>query len=232
MIARLALIGLFGALSWPWLLRGNLPADPHERARLLARLDLADDLPDLRGWIADAGFLNLVADRILDGGARSIIEIGSGTSTLVAARALAMVGGGALISLDTHPGHAAETASRLRAQGLSGDVRHLGFAYDPASPWGIAWGDLDALPDRIDLLVVDGPPWFRHPFIRGAAEALFDRLTPGGAILLDDAARPGERLVAQRWRQRWPDIDFRLLPTMKGALIGIQRGLPAPAAAR
>ena len=31
-------------------------------------------------------------------------------------------------------------------------------------------------------------------------------------MLLDDAARPGERIVAQRWRHNWPDFRFTLLP--------------------
>src|SRR5690606_31481650 len=29
-----------------------------------------------------------------------------------------------------------------------------------------------------------------------------------GVTFLDDAARPGERVVARRWRRRWPTIDF------------------------
>lgn len=224
MLARLALVGLFGAVSWPWLLRGNLPGDPVERTRLLARLGSGDDLPELNGWVADAGFLNLVVDRILDDGARTVVEIGSGTSTLVAARALERMGGGRLVSLDTHPDHARQTAARLGEHALQGEVRHLTFALDDRRPWGIAWGDPGPLPDSIDLLVVDGPPWFRHPLVRGAAEALFDRIAPGGAVLLDDAARPGERLVAHRWRRRWPGFDFTRLPTQKGALRGVRRG--------
>ena len=223
MLVRLALVGLFGAIGWPWLLRGNLPASKAQRQRLLSRLALADDLPTLNGWVADAEFLNLVADRILDHGARTVVEIGSGISTLVAARALQRCGGGTLISLDTHPDHAAATAARLGERRLAADVRHLGYAFDPASPWGIRWTNLDQLPETIDLLVVDGPPWFRHPLIRGAADTLFDRIAPGGAILLDDAARPGERIVARRWRRAWPYVRFEHLPTMKGALLGIRR---------
>ena len=40
-------------------------------------------------------------------------------------------------------------------------------------------------------------------------------------ILLDDAARPGERLVARRWQKRWPQIDFAFDRSgTKGTLIG------------
>jgi hypothetical protein len=43
----------------------------------------------------------------------------------------------------------------------------------------------------------------------------------GGTVMLDDAARPGERLVARRWRKRWPNFTFRLDKSgSKGTLIG------------
>jgi hypothetical protein len=72
--------------------------------------------------------------------------------------------------------------------------------------------------------VIDGPPWTIHPYVRGAAESLFDRIAPGGVVMLDDGARPGERVVAARWRRRWPNFDFRLENSgTKGTLIGVRR---------
>ena len=70
------------------------------------------------------------------------------------------------------------------------------------------------------LLVIDGPPWTLNPFVRGRAEQLFERIVPGGIVLLDDAARPGERVVAGRWRRDWPNFRFTLLPGAKGTLVG------------
>ena len=44
---------------------------------------------------------------------------------------------------------------------------------------------------------------------------------PGGTVLLDDAARPGERYVARRWKKAWPDFDFRYEGAgTKGLLVG------------
>jgi predicted O-methyltransferase YrrM len=50
---------------------------------------------------------------------------------------------------------------------------------------------------------------------------LFPLLRPGGMILLDDASRPGERVVAGRWRKDHRNIEF-ILDTAgaKGTLIG------------
>lgn len=39
--------------------------------------------------------------------------------------------------------------------------------------------------------------------------------------MLDDAARPGERVVARKWRRKWPNFAFRLVHSgTKGTLIG------------
>jgi len=45
--------------------------------------------------------------------------------------------------------------------------------------------------------------------------------------LLDDAARPGEQVVARRWRERWPYIAFHYdRRGSKGTLIGRVGGTP------
>jgi hypothetical protein len=93
------------------------------------------------------------------------------------------------------------------------------------APWPGIWYDLHKLPETIDLLLIDGPPWTIHPCVRGAAERLFDRIVPGGAVMLDDAARPGERIVAALWKQRWPGFEWRLLAGIKGTLFGLKRVL-------
>jgi len=86
------------------------------------------------------------------------------------------------------------------------------------------WYDHGSLPSAIDLLVIDGPPWTIHPLTRGNAAGLFGHISPGGMVVLDDGARPGERLIARRWRRDWPEFDFRLLRNgSKGTLVGTRR---------
>jgi hypothetical protein len=46
----------------------------------------------------------------------------------------------------------------------------------------------------------------------------WSRLRPGAIVLLDDAARPAERAMADAWRRRFPDGRFELLRLEKGAL--------------
>ncbi|WP_156680915.1 class I SAM-dependent methyltransferase [Sphingomonas profundi] len=212
---------IFGAIGWPWLLWSLHGGSRASKARLLARLSLPDGaLPHLGSWKADAGFLHRIVDAVEELRPRTVVELGAGASTLVCARALELHGGGTLVSYDQHADFVVAAADWLRDQGVDADIRHAPLAR--AVPgWPAYWYDVTDPPERIDLLLIDGPPWAVHPFIRGAAEMLFDRLSPGGMILLDDAARPGERLVARRWRRRWPTIRFARLPgSTKGTLIG------------
>ncbi|WCT73559.1 class I SAM-dependent methyltransferase [Sphingomonas naphthae] len=219
---------VFGGIGWPWLLRSLGGGSPAARATLLARTGLPDDaLPaKLGSWRADANFLTLIADEILTRRPRTIVEFGGGTTTLVAARCLANVGeGGSFVSVDGDTGFAADTRAMLARQGLGADIRAVPLA-DPPDGWPGQWYDHGPLPAQIDMMIVDGPPWAIHPMVRGAAASLFGRIAPGGVVLLDDAARPGERLVARRWRREWPDFDWRRIDGPAGTLIGVRRADP------
>tara|TARA_R110000787_G_scaffold68155_5_gene152454 strand:+ start:167 stop:1492 length:1326 start_codon:yes stop_codon:yes gene_type:complete len=214
----------FGAISWPWLLYSLWGGTQASKRRLLARIELeADALPHLGSWKADTGFLHRIVDAIEERRPRIAVELGAGASTLVCAKALSLHGGGRLISYDQHADFVAATGRWLHKEGVEADLRHAPLEMN-SSDWPGKWYSLHGLPDSIDMLIIDGPPWAVHPLVRGGADTLFDRLSPGAVILLDDAARPGERIVARRWKTRWPDIMFeRVSGSTKGTLIGRKR---------
>lgn len=214
----------FGAIGWPWLLRSLSGGSRRARAALLERLGLPSTaLPRLGSWRADAGFLTLIADEILERKSRVVVEFGAGASSLIASRALKINGCGSLTSFDQHADYVDAARRWLGEFGLSADIRHAPLVRI-ASRWPGRWYNHGAVPDRIDLLIVDGPHWTVHPFVRGAADSLFDRIPRGGAVMMDDGARPGERVVAARWKKRWPEFDFTLAENgTKGTLIGRRR---------
>jgi len=210
----------WGAIQWPWLARSLWGGKLKDKHALLDRLELPHDaLPNLGSWKADTFFLWRIVETIEKLRPREVVELGCGASSLVLARALERNGGGRLTSFDQHEGFVASTAEWLGGHGLTPTMRHAPLTEDKSS-WGSVWYDLSAVPQEIDLLVIDGPPWTLNPFVRGRAETLFDRIVPGGMVLLDDAARPGERVVASRWRRNWPDFRFTLMPGAKGTLVG------------
>lgn len=211
----------FGAIQWPWLLRSLSGGSRAAKADLLRRLQLSPDaLPHLGSWKADSGLLGLIVDHIEDRRPRNVVEFGAGASTLVAGRALQLHGGGTLVSFDQDEDFVTATRAWLLDHGVDADLRAVPLAPSRVG-WPGLWYDHGELPTAIDMLLIDGPPWTIHPLTRGSADALFDRITPGGVVILDDAARPGERMVARRWRNRWPEFDFRLAHNgTKGTLIG------------
>lgn len=217
------LIG-YGAIQWPWLLKSLWGGRRRDKAALLARLGLPGDaMPNLGSWKADIGFLTRLTDWIEALRPAHVVELGAGASSLIIARALQLHGGGMLTSFDQHGAFVEATRGWLVDHGLSVDLRHAPLV-TASPPWPALWYALDGVPESIDLLLIDGPPWTLHPLVRGSAERLFDRIAPGGAVMLDDAARPGERTIAARWKKRWPDFDWRLEPGIKGTLVGIRRG--------
>ena len=214
----------FGAIQWPWLLRSLHGGRRGDKYALLDRLGLPhDSLPNLGSWKADVGLLRMVVDHILEERPQVMVEFGTGASTLVAARALQLGGGGRLTSFDQHGDFVEATRQWLAEYGVDADLRAAPLGPSPGG-WPGLWYRHGKLPERIDFLLVDGPPWAVHPLTRGAADSLFDRIPVGGTVMLDDAARPGERLVARRWKRRWPDFDFELVNSgTKGTLVGVRR---------
>ena len=211
----------FGAIGWPWLLYSLWGGTKRSKRELLNRVSLDEgSLPNLGSWKADTGFLHRIVDAVEELQPRVVVELGAGATTLVCAKALERNGGGKLISFDQHRSFVEATADWISAEDGVAELRWAPLTAK-VEGWPGRWYALDDLPDRIDLLIIDGPPWAVHPFVRGAAESLFKRLSPGGMVLLDDASRPGERIVANRWRRRWPEITFqRAGGSTKGTLVG------------
>ena len=197
------------------------------RRELLALVHLGDaQVPPDGGWVAGADFLLLLARQVLAQKPGLVVEFGSGVSSVIIARCLQLNGHGQLLSFDHDAGFAELTRRRLRRAAVVGEVRAapLRAGHDG---YGGSWYDHGELPAGIDLLVIDGPPAWREEQAesRGsAAPAAFARLAPGAIVLLDDAARPGERRVAARWRRDFPEVSFDAAETQKGVLIGSRAG--------
>lgn len=215
----------FGAIQWPWLLRSLYGGTQAQKSALLDRIDLPHDaLPHLGSWKADTYLLHRLVEEIETRRPMHVVELGSGATSLVIAQALARNGAGQLHSYDQHQPFLEHMDGWLAEHGLAAQFRHSPLT-DRQPGWPGQWYALTDLPPVIDMLIIDGPPWTVHPFARGAAERLFDRISPGGIIMLDDAARPGERIVARRWRKSWPDFAFHHEGSgAKGLLIGQKQG--------
>ncbi len=179
-------------------------AEPPEN---LARLLAAGPPLKTTDWsLADPALEAVLAE--LERGPRRVVECGCGRSTVVIARALRELGSGELHSLEHDPAWAQLCRAQLAAEGLAGTATVIEAPLgrhplaQPGCGWYAGWA-LAQLPESgVELLLVDGPPAGEPAFERSrypALPALAGRLAFGAAIVLDDAARTGERWVLNRW---------------------------------
>ena len=190
------------------------PAGPPAGGALLRSLhDRARPL-QLDGWALSAPALEALLT-LVPAGDPLVVECGSGESTIAIARLLRARGGGRLQALEHYPAWAGEVRRRLEAEGLDRwtEVIDAPLTPNPFAEPGCEWyspAAVERLGEPIDLLLVDGPPGgepgrerSRYP----ALPVLGRRLAPGATVVLDDAARSGERWVLERW-QAEAEIGF------------------------
>jgi predicted O-methyltransferase YrrM len=148
------------------------------------------------GWSAHSDFLAASIQHALvaDG---PVLECGSGLSTILVG-AVAQPRGLALTSLE----HTAEWASRVQQELDHAGLGSIALITAPLVDMGeFAWYHVPAadLPERISLVLCDGPPGDTKGGRYGLLPVVRDRLLPGSVILLDDVAREDERRIATRW---------------------------------
>jgi Methyltransferase domain len=139
-----------------------------------------------------------------------VVELGSGTSTVWIAYALAASRCGQVISIEHSERFAERTRAALRAhQEVSKhvEIRHAPLTRIRIGHEEYRWYEPDRLTDLsgIDLLVVDGPPGDTCPQARyPAVPMLLDRLSDNAVIVLDDASREHEQMIVARWLEEVP----------------------------
>jgi hypothetical protein len=172
-------------------------------------------LPWSSSALRPAGLATVCNDIVLNV-RRRVVEFGSGISTVILARLLHQrppQDGFALAAVEHDAAWAEWVTDQLDREGIGSGVSviHAPLVPHPRAEPGLFWYDEAALTeglpaalsgDRIDLLLIDGPPAYasgmglaRYP----ALPVLLDRLAPGATVALDDAERAGEQEVLRRW---------------------------------
>lgn len=137
-----------------------------------------------------------------------IMELGSGSSTVLFAAALRANGTGHLISIESDSAHAKHTAALLEQAELSDRVQLVAAPLVDLTLNGrnFQWYDLGpllrTLAEKIDLLFVDGPPGRVQSLSRfPALPILLPHLSQRAAIIVDDGAREDEVRMVEMWRE-------------------------------
>jgi predicted O-methyltransferase YrrM len=201
----LALLGLVVTESAQ--LRHSVLENARQQHALVQIRPLVGDLPlDFSRWAADPVMVHNVVRLLTETRPRFVVECGSGSSTVVIARCLQAMGHGRLVSLDHDPDFARRTTEMLRLHGLQNvaTVVTAPLTARQANGKAVRWYGPEyetLMTERIDLLLVDGPPGKSSPRARyPAVPILQPHLAPECWIMLDDGDRPDERASARAWQ--------------------------------
>lgn len=184
--------------------------------QLNSLLKFTAPLPSTRGWAGSPDLLLTLAHVVRTFKPKLVVELGSGVSTVVMAKA----GAKKIISFDGSEEFARGTRNLLQAHGARGvEVRVTKLAPFKSSS---AWYDPNAFKDikKIDLLVIDGPQGgddsnARYP----AFDVLLSKLSPKAIIILDDVKRAGERKLAEDFAAALPKHSLDILDHEKGTAV-------------
>ena len=170
--------------------------------QLLSLLKFSAPVPPTRSWAASPDLLLTLAQLVRTHNPKLVVELGSGVSTLVVAKA----GAKKVISIDHSDEFADKTREILKEHKVRGvEIR---VAQLKAHISGVDWYDTTVIQDlrRIDLLIVDGPPGSKNPEARMPARAEFiAKLSPKAIIVIDDVNREGERKLAEAFAKALPN---------------------------
>jgi hypothetical protein len=157
---------------------------------------------DNDGYAANVDYLQEVAKNatITEG---PILECGSGLTTLLLGL-LAGRRGVAIRSLE----HSAEWQQRISRVLTENKISNVEVLSSPLRDYGdFSWYNppLPDLPDQFRLVICDGPPGDTKGGRYGLLPVFRERLPKGAVIVLDDANRPAEIELVNRWQN---EIDL------------------------
>ena len=171
-------------------------------------------VPPMGGWAASPDLVLLCMQAVRDQQPPTVVECGSGISTLFMALTVKQHGlATRVIALEHDEDYAAGTRAMLERHGVQD---HAEVRVAPLQPSGLighdtAWYATEALEGIADvgLLLVDGPPTTTGPGARyPALPLMLDRLASTCLVVMDDLDRVADRDVAERWAEEFS--DFRL----------------------
>ena len=188
-------------------------------------LPLRLPLRPMTGWAATPELAVTVLRQIIFNKPQTIVELGSGITTLINGYGLEKYNpSGKLISLDHDKDYAEITRKELNQHGLGTYIDlHVAPLIDTdLDGEQFKWYDLSDFPEdaKIDLLIVDGPPVSTVKFARyPALPLLADHLSENCKIIIHDTNREEESGIVSRWLEEFPEYTADIRQTDKGIAI-------------
>ncbi|MDR1104049.1 MAG: glycosyltransferase [Endomicrobium sp.] len=194
---------------------------------LSKRLKIKNSLPPMRNWAMSPDVLLKLHEYITNAKPKTVLEFGSGVSTIVICDALSQNNSGRLISIEHLEKFMEETMEVIKNENLS---LFLDLRLAQLKIWTgehlcnekpVFWYDekiVDTLDlKEIDLLIIDGPPGNTNPYARyPALPILYKNLSNKVQVWLDDTNRKDEAEIAHAWAEK-----YKLIPNF----FNLEKGL-------
>ena len=181
-------------------------------------------LPPFGGWAISSDLAAHLIRLVYQEAPELVVEAGSGLSTAMLSLAMRRTGRGRVVALEHDEHYCEVTEDLLKLHGLESTAE---VVYAPLVPTAVgeeiwSWYDLSKsglAEGEINLLFVDGPPGptghlARYP----ALPVLEPYLAPDVVIVLDDADRPDELELLNRWDAEVPGLVITRFGYDKGAV--------------
>lgn len=157
------------------------------------------------GWSVDSFLGRLLVQHIFEHKPKCILELGSGSSTILIARTLQLldIQSTEHLVVDHEKHYLDLTQENARLNSLTDGIKFIHCPLEKYESLDKIWygGLTDKLVNnKIDLLIIDGPPGPLQPLSRyPALPLLLPYLSEHCTILLDDAIRDDEKEIVKLW---------------------------------
>jgi predicted O-methyltransferase YrrM len=154
-----------------------------------------------------------LADLVVRGGRRRVLEFGAGASSRVHAAALAHAGGGMLTSVELDPEWCAKVW--LEVEQLAGAGVDTRMVAAPVrfmvAGWGVGYAQPAALGEvsrraPYDLVLIDAPGGNYGRL--GTFPLVAEFLEPGATVVVDDAKGSSSNWIIASWLRRYPGLEL------------------------
>lgn len=169
----------------------------------------------LGGWSIDPFLARWLVQHLQASRPKCIVELGSGSSTIVIARTLGLLNESDVthITIDHEAQYLDATRQLAELNDVAGGIRFIHCPLVHYEKHGMPWySDLARVLDglKIDLLLIDGPPGPLQPMSRlPALPELQALLADQCTVVLDDAVREDEKAIARSWLESTEGFKLR-----------------------
>jgi len=186
-------------------------------------------LPPMTGWAATPELSAFLLKTIQKYRPATIVEIGSGITTLISGYSLEKFNiDGKIISFDHDPLFASKTVDEIKLHGLSdkAEIRVAPLEKVTIENKEWLWYSTDKIKfdQSIDLVVVDGPPVKTQKNARyPAMPMLYKYLSENAVVIVHDTNRSEETAIINLWLEKFEDFTVEKFHTEKGITL-LKRG--------